>query len=94
MTSQANIETHGGSHKYISLTTEKLVAVADSRLQDALPVQWAGSSGYAALKFLSDMFGLKQPESSPETTSSSARTTDTTDKSAVRTDSRRTQLST
>ncbi|KAJ7792318.1 hypothetical protein B0H14DRAFT_3563936, partial [Mycena olivaceomarginata] len=75
-------ETHGGSHKCISLTTEKLVAVADSRLQDALAVQWAGSSGYAALKLLSDMFGLKQPESSPETTSSSARTTDTTDKSA------------
>ncbi|KAJ7802924.1 hypothetical protein B0H14DRAFT_2890525 [Mycena olivaceomarginata] len=80
---RANIETHGGSHKCISLTTEKLVAVADSRLQDALAVQWAGSSGYAALKLLSDMFGLKQPESSPETTSSSARTTDTTDKSAL-----------
>ncbi|KAJ6580705.1 hypothetical protein B0H19DRAFT_1017162 [Mycena capillaripes] len=51
---RTNVQSHGVLEKYASLSTEKLVALADSKLQDLLASQWTGSSGYSALKFLAD----------------------------------------
>ncbi|KAJ7857907.1 hypothetical protein B0H13DRAFT_1727355 [Mycena leptocephala] len=81
---RANVESHGGFKKYTSLSTDKLVALADSKLQDLLAVQWAGPSRYSALTFLADLYGLKATERlSPTVSSLSAPGTEATDGSAA-----------
>ncbi|KAJ6580719.1 hypothetical protein B0H19DRAFT_982261 [Mycena capillaripes] len=80
---RTNVQNHGVLEKYASLPTEKLVALADSKLQDLLDSQWAGSSGCSALKFLADLAGLKQPDSSPMAVSRSAKERGATDGIAV-----------
>ncbi|KAJ7773613.1 hypothetical protein DFH07DRAFT_801257 [Mycena maculata] len=59
----ANVLRHG-SQKYSTLSTEKLLALADSKLQELRSVRWADSSGRSALNFLSELFGLDQMEAS------------------------------
>ncbi|KAF8210954.1 hypothetical protein K438DRAFT_2011392 [Mycena galopus ATCC 62051] len=72
---RANVQTRSRSNKYSSFSTEKLVAVAESKLRDALGAQWSGPNGHSALQLLADMFELKQLHFSSDTTSMSAPTT-------------------
>ncbi|KAJ7239605.1 hypothetical protein B0H12DRAFT_1326620 [Mycena haematopus] len=65
---RANVQAHSRSSKYSSLSTEKLVAVADSKLRDALSAHWSGASGHSALRFLAEMLQLKPLASSPPAT--------------------------
>ncbi|KAJ7483478.1 hypothetical protein FB451DRAFT_1555437 [Mycena latifolia] len=51
------------STKYASLSTEKLRALADSKLQELLAIQWSGPGGHSALKFLAELSGLTELES-------------------------------
>ncbi|KAJ7648234.1 hypothetical protein DFH06DRAFT_1095677 [Mycena polygramma] len=57
---RANLQNHGGFAKYGSLSTEKLLAVAESKLRDLLAGPWAGPGGRTALIFLADLSGLRQ----------------------------------
>ncbi|KAF7345583.1 hypothetical protein MVEN_01577000 [Mycena venus] len=60
---RANVQVHSGNNRYKSLSTEKLAVLAESKLRDILAAQWTGPSGYSALQFLTDLFGLRQPDS-------------------------------
>ncbi|KAJ6504482.1 hypothetical protein DFH09DRAFT_1201236 [Mycena vulgaris] len=59
--------------KYASLSTEKLRALADSKLQDLLAVQWTAPGGHSALKSLAELYGLAELE--PLSTTAPSRST-------------------
>ncbi|KAJ6471904.1 hypothetical protein C8R45DRAFT_1217875 [Mycena sanguinolenta] len=64
------------SSKYTSLSTEKLAALADSKLRDVRHApSWSGPNGHPALQFLAEMVQLAQPNPAPST--ESAPPTDT-----------------
>ncbi|KAJ7114000.1 hypothetical protein C8R44DRAFT_676439, partial [Mycena epipterygia] len=60
---RATVQGSGGSTKYNSLSTEKLRALAHSKLHDLLAVHWAGPAGRSALTFFAELAGLKQLDS-------------------------------
>ncbi|KAF7371182.1 hypothetical protein MSAN_00753700 [Mycena sanguinolenta] len=68
---RATVQAQSGSaSKYTSLSTEKLVALADSKLRDVRhAAQWSGPNGPSALKFLAEMVQLGQPNLSSSTQS-------------------------
>ena len=59
------LQQHLASHdettpsKYGSLSTERLLALADSKLRDLLRDYWSGRQGDQALDFLIELAGLK-----------------------------------
>ena len=46
------------SSKYDGLTTDRLLALRDSRFQDLLRGSWQGDDGRAALRLITDLAGL------------------------------------
>jgi hypothetical protein len=47
--------------KYDTLSTDKLLALADSKYQDLLRDYWKGVTGHQALDVLIELAGLKAP---------------------------------
>ncbi|KAJ6621536.1 hypothetical protein B0H10DRAFT_2017709 [Mycena sp. CBHHK59/15] len=66
---RAHVLRHGPT-KYASLSTQKLLALADSKLQDLLATQWTGSTGRSALGFLIELSGLQRHEMATPTVTS------------------------
>ncbi|KAJ7498205.1 hypothetical protein B0H11DRAFT_834746 [Mycena galericulata] len=70
---RANIMCDGSSGvtRYTALSTEKLRALADSKLSNLLATRWAGPGGCSALRFLSELYGLERIDSVSTPSSSS-----------------------
>ncbi|KAJ7230315.1 hypothetical protein GGX14DRAFT_508091 [Mycena pura] len=55
---RGNLSCYEDSQKYRSLSTERLLRLAESKLQDLLTERWAGSDGPGALKFFLESAGI------------------------------------
>jgi hypothetical protein len=50
------------SSKYETLATDRLLALAESKLQGLLQASWSGREGHQALDFLIELAGLKETD--------------------------------